>query len=83
MTHCLTLALDRAEGALLRLLGTVERRGWNVVAVTAAEADGAHYRVDLTLDGQRDPEVLCRQLQRLIEVREVRLHDADGAAAGA
>ena len=78
MTHSLTLALDRAEGALLRLLGTVERRGWSVVSVNAAETDEAHYSVAMTLDGTRDPDVLCRQLLRLIEVSDVRLERDTG-----
>jgi len=72
MSCSLELALDRAEGALLRVLGTIERRGWSVLAVTAASSTAA-YTVSLTLDGARDPEVLCRQLQRLVDVRQVRL----------
>ncbi|MEO8671440.1 MAG: ACT domain-containing protein [Tahibacter sp.] len=77
-TH-LTLALDRAEGALMRVLGTVERRGWDVLAVNAASADGVSYAVELILGGPRDPQVLCRQLERLIDVREVCLSTpADG-----
>lgn len=72
MSCSLELALDRAEGALLRVLGTVERRGWNVLSVSAAsQAQG--YAVSLTLDGARDPEILCRQLERLVDVQAVRL----------
>jgi acetolactate synthase II small subunit len=72
MSCSLELALDRAEGALLRVLGTIERRGWNVLAVNAA-SDARSYSVSLTLDGSRDPEILCRQLQRLVDVQAVRL----------
>lgn len=70
MSCCLELALDRAEGALLRVLGTIERRGWNVLSVNAASTAQA-YSVNVTLEGERDPEILCRQLQRLVDVREV------------
>ena len=72
MSCSLELALDRAEGALLRVLGTIERRGWNVLSVNAASTAHA-YTVSVTLDGARDAETLCRQLQRLVDVREVRL----------
>ena len=72
MSCSLVLALDRAEGALLRVLGTIERRGWDVLAVNAA-SDAQAYTVSLTLAGSRDPEILCRQLQRLVDVQEVRL----------
>jgi acetolactate synthase II small subunit len=72
MSCSLELALDRAEGALLRVLGTIERRGWNVLAVNAA-SDSRSYTVSVTLDGARDPDVLCRQLERLVDVQTVRL----------
>jgi len=72
MSCCLELALDRAEGALLRVLGTIERRGWNVLSVNAAST-AQTYSVNVTLEGERDPEILCRQLQRLVDVQEVRL----------
>lgn len=72
MSCSLELALDRAEGALLRVLGTIERRGWNVLTVNAA-SDSRSYTVNLTLDGTRDPDLLCRQLERLIDVQAVRL----------
>ena len=55
MSCSLELALDRAEGALLRVLGTIERRGWNVLTVNAA-SDSRSYTVSLTLDGARDPD---------------------------
>ena len=77
MSCNLELALDRAEGALLRVLGTIERRGWNVLSVNAASTAQA-YAVNLTLDGERDPEILCRQLERLVDVREVRLVGESG-----
>ena len=57
MNCSLELALDRAEGALLRVLGTIERRGWDVLAMNAASGAQA-YTVNITLGGNRDPEVL-------------------------
>lgn len=80
MSCCLELALDRAEGALLRVLGTIERRGWNVLSVNAASTAQA-YAVNVTLEGERDPEILCRQLQRLVDVREVTVVEPKVAGA--
>ncbi|MCQ4164280.1 ACT domain-containing protein [Tahibacter harae] len=80
MSCCLELALDRAEGALLRVLGTIERRGWNVLSVNAASTAQA-YAVNVTLEGERDPEILCRQLLRLVDVREVTVVEPKVAGA--
>lgn len=73
MSHELLLEMEPAEGALLRVLGTVERRGFGLRGVTAATTDGNRQSLRLELDGDRDPQVLCRQLERLIDVRQVRL----------
>lgn len=73
MTRTFEIDLDHSEGALLRVLGTVERRGFALVAVNADKPDADSYSIRLRLDGQRDPQVLCRQIERLIEVRAVRL----------
>jgi acetolactate synthase regulatory subunit len=73
MTGRIHVDFDAAEGALLRMVGLVERRGFVVSGVSMAAADG---RGSLSLDiAARDPsrrlEVVAAQLQRLIEVRDV------------
>jgi acetolactate synthase regulatory subunit len=73
MSRRLEIDLDHHEGALLRVLGTVERRGFDVLEFVADSPDPGHYSVRLRLDGERDPQVLCRQLERLVDVRAVRL----------
>ena len=65
--------MEHNEGALLRVLGTVERRGFVVLDLNADKPDAGSYALALTLAGSRDADVLCRQLQRLVEVRAVRL----------
>jgi len=65
--------LDQAEGALLRLLGTVERRGFALSGMHADATEAGGLAVRLHLEGARDLQVLCRQIERLIDVREVRL----------
>jgi acetolactate synthase II small subunit len=69
-TTSLTVTLNRREGALLRLLGTVERRGFEVVAVHADSAASV-VNVSLTVRGPRDAGVLIRQLARLVDVAQI------------
>lgn len=73
MSRRLQIELDTSEGALLRVLGTVERRGFALLDLRAGKPDEQRYLLQLTLDGARDAEVLCRQLERLVDVRTVRL----------
>ena len=68
--HSLNLELNDQEGALLRLLGTAERRGWRPVSVSA-HADGGRLTVRLTVRGTGSVELLCRQLYRLHDVAQV------------
>ena len=68
--HRLNLELTDQEGALLRLLGTAERRGWRPVAVQADARDG-RLSVTLTVRGTGSVDLLRRQLHRLHEVAQV------------
>lgn len=67
------IELDHSEGALMRLLGTIERRGFALLNLSADKPDEESYVVRVRLGGERDPQVLCRQLERLVEVRVVRV----------
>ena len=73
MTVDVHIELDHSEGALMRLLGTIERRGFALLDLAANKPDEESYVVRLRLGGERDPLVLCRQLERLVEVRAVRV----------
>jgi len=73
MSRCFEIDLDHSEGALLRVLGTVERRGFALIEMTAEKPDAESYSIRLQVEGARDPQVLCRQLERLVDVRAVRL----------
>ena len=68
--HRLTLEMNDQEGALLRLLGTTERRGWRSVGVNASARDG-RLTVTLTVRGDGSVDLLRRQLHRLHEVEKV------------
>lgn len=73
-THDLTITLNRVEGALVRVLGLAERRGFTALAL-AAEPDGDRFRLSLTVASTRPIEQLLRQLDKLFDV-----HHADLAA---
>ncbi|TVQ41889.1 MAG: hypothetical protein EA370_00985 [Wenzhouxiangella sp.] len=63
--------LKSAEGALLRTLGLVQRRGFRV-AEMALRGDGDGQMLRLSVDGQgRCPDLLARQIMRLHDVAEV------------
>ena len=70
MSETLHLLLRPAEGALLRLLGTVQRRGFELAAVrTTPQADGALWLVELRIaPGPRDVGNLRRQIEKLYDV---------------
>jgi acetolactate synthase-1/3 small subunit/acetolactate synthase II small subunit len=63
------------EGALLRILGLVERRGYRIRELTLAER---HSQSSLSIliearDDKRRPDVLARQLTGLFDVSAVEL----------
>ena len=70
MTTRLTLLLRPAEGALLRLLDTVQRRGFELAAIrTEAQPEAGLWRVELDLAlGSRDIANLRRQIEKLYDV---------------
>ena len=77
MRYQLDLTLRRAEGALVRVLGTTERRGFHPVSVDGSihpesgRADGDHWQLRMTVEGQREPEGLQLQLAKLYDCLSV------------
>lgn len=71
MKRTIELRLARAEGALVRTLGLIERRGFMVTAITMrGEAGAESLLVRLEVSSQDRPfDVLLRQMLRLIDVR--------------
>jgi acetolactate synthase II small subunit len=66
MQFRLELRLRPAEGALLRVLGTAERRGFAPVAIEGVtEAGDGQWRLAMTIASTRAPELLTRQLEKL------------------
>ena len=82
MTERLTIDFKPAEGAVVRMIGLVERRGYVVRGLVMNEQDD---RASLTIDLEpRDPSrrvsVVAQQLGRLVDVKQVSL-SANGTVA--
>ena len=83
----LRVTLKECEGALLRLLGTIERRGHRLVHLSSRQHSNAELSRNLSLDvdcRDRSPDVLLRQIRRLFDVLEASWYEcpqfeADGA----
>ena len=75
----LSLTLAPAEGALVRVLGLIERRGFRLGAMRSQPSPrGLDVFLQLPSDG-RPGDVLLRQVQRLHDVREATLDIARSA----
>jgi len=68
MRYQLDLTLRQAEGALSRVLGAAERRGFRPLSVDGeAQADGDRWYLRLTVEGERDEANLQHQLEKLYD----------------
>ena len=77
----LSLLLSNAEGALVRTLGLIERRGFRLGAMsTRPTPHGLSLTVSLAADG-RPADILLRQIRRLSDVLEAALDVARPAFA--
>jgi acetolactate synthase II small subunit len=69
----MNLLIANTEGALIRVLGTIERRGFALGAISSQHtAQGLRLSVSVEAEG-RAADVLVRQLRRVIDIREVSL----------
>jgi acetolactate synthase II small subunit len=75
VTERLTISFAPAEGAVLRMLGLVERRGYALRGVTMTEkGNGGLLVVDVEpRDSSRRVNVVAQQLGRLVDVHSVTL----------
>ena len=66
MRYQLDLTLRQAEGALVRVLGAAERRGFRPVSVDGeAQSDGDRWHLRMTVEGDRSGDGLQQQLAKL------------------
>nr|WP_314446768.1 ACT domain-containing protein [uncultured Sphingomonas sp.] len=76
MTARLHVDFRPAEGAMLRILGLIERRGYRIRELTLAEQQA---RSSLSIlieprDDGRRPEIVARQVRNLFDVSAVTLN---------
>jgi len=83
MQYRLDLVLNVAEGALLRVLGLVERRGFVVQSVQAQRnEEAAHsWQVQLVVSSTRSAETLQRQLEKNYDCQSVQIQPLDEGVA--
>jgi acetolactate synthase regulatory subunit len=69
----LLLTVARVEGALVRVLGVVVRRGYEPLELSAVAKDSGVVDVDLRVHGAEPAERLSSHLAKLIDVRTVKV----------
>lgn len=71
MTTSFEIRLSISEGALLRTLGLIQRRGFGIGNLSL-HANAGQQLLKVAVDGRgRCPQVLARQLQKLHDVQAV------------
>ena len=97
MSHVLEVRVKRAEGCLLRVLGQIGRRGYEVLGVVAKlSADGKVFDVEVEFEPfvpkpvasepalpVRPPEVLPALVEKLVDVERAVLRSSKPAPARA
>ena len=81
MTERLTIDFTPAEGAVVRMIGLVERRGYFVRGLAMNEQASASLTMDVEpRDASRRVQVVAAQLGRLVDVKQVS-HSGTGTVA--
>ncbi len=76
MNHTLKIQLSGAEGAVIRALGLIERRGFSLGKCSVGEADSSGRVMQVQVSSTRPGDLLKRQLERLHDVHHVELKPA-------
>ena len=76
MKHTLHIQLSGNEGAVIRALGLIERRGYSLGKCSVSEADDSGRAMEVTVSSSRPGDLLKRQLERLHDVLSVELKPA-------
>jgi len=80
MRYRLELVLSPAEGALTRVIGMAERRGFTPRAILGQPApENGQWHVQLVVDGARPAETLRLQMLKLYDCVSVQITELDAA----
>lgn len=71
MTHRISIHLRRVDGALVRLLGLAERRGYPPVELSAEPAGQKVHHVCMTVAADHGIDPLIHQLNKLYDVQHI------------
>lgn len=77
MNHILHIELSSVEGAVIRALGLIERRGFSLNTCIVGESDGNGRNMKVNVSSTRPGDLLKRQLERLHDVYRVELVPAE------
>ena len=80
MQFRLELQLGAAEGALVRVLGMIERRGFTASSVQAERGGEGQWQLRMLVHGQRPGPTLALQLAKLHDCLSVSVQPAEAAA---
>ena len=73
MNHNLKIRLSSSEGAVIRALGLIERRGYHLDSCSVGESDINGRAMEVKVSSSRPGDLLKRQLERLHDVFHVEL----------
>jgi len=73
MNHTLRIQLSSVDGAVIRALGLIERRGYSLNRCSVSESDGTGRDMEVSVTSTRPGDLLKRQLERLHDVYHVEL----------
>ena len=77
LNHTLHIQLSSVEGAVIRALGLIERRGYSLENCTVSKADDNGRSMEVSVTSSRPGDLLKRQLERLHDVFYVELKPAE------
>lgn len=79
--HVLSIIAENKSGVLLRVIGLFSRRGYSIESLSAAETENPDIsRMTIVTRGDDAAiEQIRKQLQKLLEVREVRVLHSDNS----
>lgn len=80
MRYRLDLVLKPVEGALVRVIGMTERRGFAPHAIHGGpDAGDGRWKLQMVVDGGRPAETLRRQLEKVYDCESVDIVALDAA----
>ena len=77
MQFRLELQLTAAEGALIRVLGVIERRGFTASSVQAERDADGQWQVRMIVAGSRPGPTLAQQLEKVHDCLSVSVQPSD------